>query len=267
MKEDTPSARDIFGSKADAYAGMDVFSEEKYYEPLLEMAAPAAGEVVLDIGAGTGLLALLLARKAAEVIALDVTPEMLLRAAERINAAGVRNISLIEAEASKLPFGDGVFDLVTSRTAFHHFTDPRKALSEIYRVLKPGGRLAIEDVIGPVDSRKRKVRERIEKLIDPSHVIAYTIPELRNMLQEAGLRVTGEISPETKGLPLDIFVKPERMDSIDGAAKLLHLLRNHINEDLGGFRIYEEGGLMTLQWQVFIITAQKPAAGFRRPSP
>lgn len=100
--------------------------------------APQAGERILDIAAGTGTSAAALARSGARVVAVDFSPGMI---AEGRKKHG--NIEFIEADAQQLPFGDNEFDAVTISFGLRNVNDPKAALGEMYRVLKPGGRLVI----------------------------------------------------------------------------------------------------------------------------
>ncbi|MGV8972030.1 MAG: bifunctional demethylmenaquinone methyltransferase/2-methoxy-6-polyprenyl-1,4-benzoquinol methylase UbiE [Rhodoglobus sp.] len=100
--------------------------------------APAAGERILDIAAGTGTSSAALQRRGARVVAVDFSPGMVAEGRRKHN-----NIEFIVADAEALPFGDDEFDAVTISFGLRNISDPKLALSEMYRVLKPGGRLVI----------------------------------------------------------------------------------------------------------------------------
>lgn len=100
------------------------------------------GESVLDVGTGTGVVAITAARAGARVTGLDLTPELLEQARENAVIAGLGDIVWNEGDAEQLPYPDAAFDVVLSQ--FGHMFAPRAdvAVAEMRRVLKPGGRVA-----------------------------------------------------------------------------------------------------------------------------
>src|SRR5262245_1493011 len=108
---------------------------------LVKHAGVRAGQHVLDVGCGTGVVAITAARIGARVRGLDLTPELLERARENARVAGV-DIEFCEGDVEALPFEDGAFDVVLSQ--FGHMFAPRPAIAiaEMLRVLKPGGAIA-----------------------------------------------------------------------------------------------------------------------------
>ncbi len=107
---------------------------------LVKFAGIGPGEVVLDVGTGTGVVAITAARSGARVTALDLTPALLEKARENSQITQMQDIVWTEGDTEDLPFPDASFDVVLSQ--FGHMFAPRPeiAVSEIRRVLKPGGR-------------------------------------------------------------------------------------------------------------------------------
>lgn len=118
-------------------------------DTLVEVAVPQPGEVVLDVGCGTGTVALTIASGGAgthEVTGIDASPEMIEMARRKAAKAGAR-VTFEVAAIEDLPFADGTFDLVTSSLMLHHLPAELKptAIAEVRRVLKPGGRFVVMD--------------------------------------------------------------------------------------------------------------------------
>jgi SAM-dependent methyltransferase/catechol 2,3-dioxygenase-like lactoylglutathione lyase family enzyme len=185
-------ARAVFGAHAEGYVNSAAHASGADLARMVELAAPRLDDVALDVSTGGGHVALALAPLVARVVASDLTPRMLAAAREFITSRGAVNVEYVVADAERLPFLDGSFDLVTVRIAPHHYADVARAVREMARALRPGGRLALVDNVAPEDEELDALLNDWERRRDPSHVRAYTAAEWRGFVQGAGLRVTHE---------------------------------------------------------------------------
>ncbi|MCP4037471.1 MAG: methyltransferase domain-containing protein [bacterium] len=178
-----------FGPVADQYAAFDYHAAGPDLLPMLEAGRLVGDERVLDIGSGPGHTALLFATRAREVVASDPTEAMLEQGRRLARERGLEGIRFERTGAEKLPFPDDHFDCVTSRQSAHHYADVRAALSEVTRVLAPGGRFVLIDTFSPEDAEFDAFLNRIELLRDSSHVRDYRVSQWREMFGEVGLEL------------------------------------------------------------------------------
>ncbi len=155
----------------------------------------AAEDLVLDVATGTGHAARLLAPAVRGVVALDATPAMLAAGKAQADAAGLRNIVFARGDAAALPFLDASFDVVISRFAVHHFADPDGPLGEMVRCLRPGGRIAVADLVADDDPDRAETEDALERLRDPSHTRMLTVSQLQGRLATLGI---GSITVATR---------------------------------------------------------------------
>jgi demethylmenaquinone methyltransferase/2-methoxy-6-polyprenyl-1,4-benzoquinol methylase len=128
------------GPTYDRYARLLSFDQDpRWRRFLVSRVDVGVGETVLDVATGTGAVALeLIRRKGCRVVGLDQSPEMLAEARRRVPP----DVELVEADADHLPFSDGSFDALTFTYLLRYVDDPRVTLSELARVVRPGGTIA-----------------------------------------------------------------------------------------------------------------------------
>ena len=182
-------AQQRFGANAAAYATSKTHAQGKSLQRLIELTQPQPYWRVLDVATGAGHTALAFAPHVREVIASDITPQMLAQAEALAKERGIANVATHIADAEDLPFDDASFDLVTCRIAPHHFADAQCFVDECERVLKPDALLAIDDNIAPEDADAARYIDDYERMRDPSHVRCLPPSAWRRCFARAGLRV------------------------------------------------------------------------------
>lgn len=254
-----------FGAAAADYAASTVHAHGPSLARAVELVAPRSDWRALDVATGGGHMASAFAPHVAHVVASDITAEMLVEAAKVADSKGLRNVEVAHAEAGAMPFADNRFELVTCRLAAHHFPDAGAFVVEAWRVLRPGGVLALVDNISPDAELAPRASEAalraaavayndFEKLRDPSHGRCLGLGEWRALLEGAGFVVQ-----HAEHIDQEIAFGPwaQRMRCDEATIDRLQAMLNE--EPLRSFlRPYvgEEGLSFTLQEA--IIVARRP---------
>jgi SAM-dependent methyltransferase len=197
------------------------------------------GETVLDLGSGGGIDVLLSARRVGptgKAYGLDMTDDMLALARENQRQAGATNVEFLKGEIEAIPLPDNSVDVVISNCVINLSADKSRVLSEAHRVLRPGGRLAVSDVVvrGEVPDAVRQsmllwvgciagaleeddYRARLQDAgftdIDLEPTRTYDIEDARQFLTEAGISVN-EIAPQVEGKFLSAFIRATKPKAV-----------------------------------------------------
>ena len=181
--------RQRFGPQAHLYAASPSQYAGDTLTILQEWVGRRPGAQALDVATGAGFTAMTLAPLVHEVVGTDLTEERLAQARRLAGERGLSNVRFQTADATALPFPDASFDLVTSRFAPHHFTDLRRGLQEIVRVLKPGGQVIILDTCSPEDPELAVLMNDLEMRRDHTHVQNLSPSQWLALFAELGLAV------------------------------------------------------------------------------
>lgn len=160
------------------------------------IASLKAGETVLDLGSGGGFDCFLAVNEvgaSGTVIGVDMTPEMVSKARANADKAGHKNVEFRLGEIENLPVADGVVDVIISNCVINLSPEKSKVFQESYRVLKPGGRLAISDVVATAEPPEQLKNDMA--LFTGCMSGASTITEIESMLKDAGFEAI-EINPK-----------------------------------------------------------------------
>jgi ubiquinone/menaquinone biosynthesis C-methylase UbiE len=187
--------RERFTETADAFARTVRRTRSEEAEELAERVTAGLANtdklLAIDLACGPGTYTRPLAARVRQAIGADLTPAMVEKARSEAARDCISNIEFVCADIYALPFADGAAGIVSCGYAFHHMTDPARALAEMARVLQPGGRMAVTDIIVG-EGCDSEFQNNVERLRDPSHTTTQSIANFHALIRNLGLRVVSE---------------------------------------------------------------------------
>ena len=189
--------RKRFGETAELVAEQQDRRTAETGERLRRLLTLTGEERACDVGTGAGAIAIALAPLVREVVGVDIVPELLEEGRKR----APKNVELVEADATALPYERGSFDLVCTARTLHHLARPELVLAELNRVLRPGGAMLVIDQLAPNDPLAAIELNRFEQTRDPSTTRILADVDLRGLFDANGLVLKhSEIFHESRDL-------------------------------------------------------------------
>jgi broad specificity phosphatase PhoE/ubiquinone/menaquinone biosynthesis C-methylase UbiE len=173
-----------------AAAGAASSIGERELRELVRLANTRGIEQVLDVGTGAGTVALAIAPYVDTVLGIDLSPAMLEKAETERAARGLNNVRFSLGQIGVAPLPENAFDIITIRDLLHYVSDLPALFSLFGRLLRPGGRVVMDEMVGSDDPVKRATLEAIMSRRDPGIIEVRSVGEIEADLRAAGFRVT-----------------------------------------------------------------------------
>ena len=238
------TVRAAFTIQAASYAASAVVADRERRRWFVDLVDPPPDARVLDVATGPGFTALAFAARVRLVLGVDLTPAMLAQARAGAGSlppgTGGGSFYVALGDAAALPVAGGAFDVVTCGNALHHFPAVEPVLRELRRACKPGGVVAISDLVSDEDPARAAEHNAIERLRDPSHVRSLPASELVALLERHGCAVRSVTTTATRrglGEWLAIARTPP-----EAAAEVRRRLEATIADDGAGLDVAWEDG-------------------------
>jgi ubiquinone/menaquinone biosynthesis C-methylase UbiE len=187
-----PDQRDLvrarFTRTAEQFSSFSLSTRSAEAGRLVALAAPRGDELALDLACGPGTFTRAFAPRVKFIHGLDITPALLARARAAAAKENLVNCVFECGDAYALPYAAAKFDLAACAYALHHMENPAAAMQELARVVRPGGRFALVDIVVP-DGCDPAAANAIERARDVSHCSTFFREELHALCGAAGFRV------------------------------------------------------------------------------
>jgi ubiquinone/menaquinone biosynthesis C-methylase UbiE len=246
-----------FTKQATAYATNPTIIDSDWALRLVQVVQPTPQCRVLEVATGPGYVALAFATVAREVVGVDLTDAPLDIARKNREVRGLTNVSFESADAKQLPFEDASFDIVTCRLAMHHFDTPERVFSEMVRVCRPGGKVAVEDMIASEQPNRAAYYNHWERLRDPSHVTALPVSRLVGCYQAEGLEIEA-IQSEQRTQEVEQWMRNTQTPA-EQAEEVRKLIQDDADQRLSGTPIFRnEDGQLCFKHRMVTVVGCKP---------
>jgi ubiquinone/menaquinone biosynthesis C-methylase UbiE len=246
---------DQFTRQAEPFSRAAPITDETALQLVVEATGAGADDEVLDVACGPGIVVCAFAPVVRHATGIDITPAMIERAKALASERKLENVLWLVGDVEPLPFADASFSIVVSRLAFHHFERPGAVLSEMQRVCRPGGVVAVVDLTAPDDPSQAAAMNAMERIRDPSHVRALSRAELEGLFGQAGLS-----PPRTIHYDLELEVDAWLARSFPAADDVVEIRKRFdaaVHDDTMGLSVRRVGGSIHFRYRVAVCVSRR----------
>ncbi len=247
--------KEEFKRQAETLSIAPVFTDAGVLEQIRTAIKPSRAMRVLDLGCGPGIVTAAIAPDVKEIVAYDLTPEMLAKARKTCVESGLKNVRFELGSAEQLPFEEESFDCVVTRLTIHHFLDPHRVMNEVVRVTRRGGKVVVADVVSSEYESEARLHNALEILRDPTHVRMFSASEILELFESVGLRNTSTVTWEMKRDYeewIRITNAPERVKPLYIIMEALAKAGLH-----AGINLYFDGKTVTFTHHWLLVSGEK----------
>jgi SAM-dependent methyltransferase len=246
---------DQFTKQVVPFATAPGIKDEDALKLVVGFTGAGPNDTVLDVACGPGLIVCAFAKVVKHATGIDLVPAMIDHARGLQQQKGLTNVTWQVGTVLPLPYPDASFSTVTSRYAFHHFTDPEGVLAEMKRVCAPGGKVVVIDVAISPDPAKAAAYNHAEKLRDPSHTRALSLAEFELLFQWVELPAPHKTFYKVEA---DLEDSLQRSFPNPGDAdKLRQMFVESLDSDGLGVGAHRKGGKIHFAYPVTVLVAEK----------
>lgn len=249
------SVKDQFDNNVQHYLGASQMADSELLDLIVQHARPQPEDQVLDVACGAGFLTCALARLVKRAEGVDLSGAMLREAGNHARSLGLVNTSFQQADSASLPFKEQAFDIVTCKLALHYFPDPDRAIGEMKRVVKRGGRIVLIDRVSSENRQHQEYHNNIEMLRTPAKNKIYSASGIVCLLEQQGLtleRVVDYEQYQDVDEWLETTGAPEENQN-----RARELLLRSLADDSAGLKLFSVDGRLKLTHRIVIIAADR----------
>ncbi|MFZ4855632.1 MAG: class I SAM-dependent methyltransferase [Desulfuromonadaceae bacterium] len=247
------SVKDQFDNNVLHYLGASQMADSELLDLIVQCARPQPEDQVLDVACGAGFLTCALARLVKRAEGIDLSGAMLREAGNHARSLWLSNVGFHQGDSAALPFGEQAFDIVTCKLALHYFPDPDRAIGEMKRVVKRGGRIVLIDRVSSEIRQHQEYHNRIEMLRTPSKNRIYSASEIVSLLEQQGLTLE-HIAEYEQYQDVDEWLETTGAPE-ENQSRARELLFRSLTDDLAGLKLFAVDSRLKLTHRIVIIVA------------
>ena len=248
-----------FDLQAQSFSRWSVTRNEEYMQAYFEFIGLGKGDELLDVACGTGEFAIFCAGRIGSVHGIDISQGMIQLAESQARAEGLQNITFSCLDVEHIPCASGSFSVVQCRSAFHHMENYSSVFREMLRCCRPGGRLAVQDIMAYDDPQVNSFFEALEREVDVSHNATLHRQEFIDIFDQNQVEVVRSLVVEVE-LNFREYLGHAHQTAF-GLEKIRDLLDKGLSDrEISQFLYAKEDGELVFKRKVFLILGQKRRA-------
>jgi len=252
------TVQDQFNQNVHHYLHGSPMDDHELLSLIVRLAEPKADHHLLDVACGAGFLVAEFARVVRSVTGVDLSEAMLAEARKKADRLGLGNASFELADVEALPYADESFDIVSCKLALHYFPNPSRAVGEMVRVARKGGRVVLIDRVSSENRHAQAYHNVIEKLRTPAKVKVYSLSEIVVLLEQQGL-VVEQVQTYKQLQEVDDCLQTTGAPEASRQEARELMLRSQ-KEDMAVLNVRMDEGHLIMTHDTAIVVAKKAAA-------